>query len=763
MFDALFQALFSYRPVVFQQGEFRFNFTSGTVVAAALALLVIVAAVLTYRRIRVAEGRTRDRVVLTTLRVAALALVLFCLMRPTLVVRAAVNQRNVVAVLLDDSRSMQIPDWNGKPRADFIRQQFSAPTDPLMKSLSDRFLVRVFRFSSAAGRAATAKDLTFDGSQTRLATALQSVRDELAGLPVAGVVLVSDGADTSDKPLTDALLAMKAEKLPVFTVGVGGERLPRDIQVDRVSTPREVLKDASLLVDVVVRESGYAGQTVTVDVEDEDKIVGSQKVQLPSDGSPATVRLRATASDAGPQLFRFRVAPQEGELVTQNNERDALINVRDVRERILYYEGEPRYEMKFLNRAVADDKNLQVVTLQRTADNKFVRFGVEGPDELAGGFPKTRDELFKYRGLIIGSTEAGAFSADQLQMIADFVDRRGGGLLMLGGARSFAEGGYAGTPVADALPLAMNPGTRASDPTSLYRLKVAPTRAGEEHAVTQIADSEAASKARWPQLPALTSPNAPWPLKPAATLLLEGTDERGRAYPVLSYQQYGRGKAIAFPVQDSWMWQMAASIPVDDQTHEHLWRQMLRWLVEGVPGPVDVRTDTERVEPGDPVTIDASVSDASFIEANDATVTATVARPDGTMLTVPLQWTGKRDGEYRGTFVSTQQGAYEVNVDATRAGKAMGSGVAYVRAAPGGAEFFDPTMHATPLRRIASDTGGRFYTPANVAGLAEDVRYAGRGVTTVEERDLWNMPIVLILLMGLVCAEWGYRRAVGLA
>jgi hypothetical protein len=149
-----------------------------------------------------------------------------------------------------------------------------------------------------------------------------------------------------------------------------------------------------------------------------------------------------------------------------------LVNVRDAREQILYFEGEPRWEMKFLRRAVADDKNLEVVTLQRTADNKFMRlFGddPENPDELEGGFPKTREELFRYRGLILGSVEAGIFSGDQLQMIAEFVEKRGGGLLMLGGARSFGEGGYGGTPVADALPLAIDPKTRASDPGPLRR------------------------------------------------------------------------------------------------------------------------------------------------------------------------------------------------------------------------------------------------------------------------------------------------------
>jgi uncharacterized membrane protein len=767
VFDTLFEALFSYRPVVFQQGEFRFDVTTASLAATLVVATVVVLAVLTYRRVRVNEGRLRDRIILTSLRVAALVLVLFCLFRPTLVVRAAVAQQNVVAVLLDDSRSMQIPDWGGKARGAFVKEQFGLPDSPLLKSLSDRFLVRVFRFSSTAARAASGNELTFGGAQTRLGPALDGARDELAGLPVAGVVLVSDGADTSDASLDAALLAMKAQKLPVFTVGVGSEQLPRDVQIDRVTTPRSVLKDASLFVDVNVRNTGYGGRTVTVDVEDEGRIVGSEKVQLPSDGSSLPVRVRATAGESGPRLFRFKVTPQDGELVTQNNVRESIVNVRDVREQILYFEGEPRFEMKFLRRAVADDKNLEVVALQRTADNKYMRiFGDEpdDPEELMGGFPKTREELFRYRGLILGSVEAGVFSGDQLQMIAEFVERRGGGLLMLGGARSFGEGGYGGTPVADALPLLIDPRTRASEPAGLARLKITPTRAGQVHAVTQMAASEAASVGRWAELPQVTSVNAPLPVKPGATLLLEGTDERGRTQAVLSWQRYGRGKGAALTLQDTWQWQMHASIPHEDQTHEHYWRQLLRWLVDGVPDVVDVHTSRDRVDPGEAVTIEASIVDNRFVELNDATVVAQVARPGGATMTVPLQWTGERDGQYKGTFVSTEAGAYEITVDATRAGgQAVGTGVSYVRAAPSEAEYFDPTMHAAPLQRIAGETGGKFYTPDTAKGLAEDVRYAGRGVTSVEERELWNMPIILITLMGLVCAEWAYRRTVGLA
>jgi uncharacterized membrane protein len=760
MFDALFQALFSYRPVVFQQGEFRFDLTGASLFAAVLAAVAAGLAIFTYRRVQVTLGRPRDRVILTGIRLAVLALLLFCLFRPTLVVRAAVNQQNVVAVLLDDSSSMQIPDAAGKTRGQWVQEEFGAPTAPLLKSLGDRFLVRVFRFSSAAARVQSAKELTFKGSQTKLGAAFDGVREELAGLPVAGVVLVSDGADTSESSLSQAMLGLKAEKLPVFAVGVGSASLPRDIQVDRVTVPRTVLKDASLLLDVVVAQTGFNGRTVTVDVEDDGRIIGSEKAVLPADGSPASVRVRAVASESGPRLFKFRVAPQDGEVVSQNNTREALVNVRDARERILYYEGEPRFEMKFIRRAVADDKNLLAVALQRTADNKYMRLDGD-PEEVIGGFPKTRDELFRYRGLILGSVEAGAFSGDQLQMIADFVDRRGGGLLMLGGPRSFGEGGYGGTPVADALPLQINPTTRASDPAPLARLKVAPTAAGQGHAATQIMPTQAASIARWNELPQVSTVNAPLPLKPGATALLSGTDERGRSQPVLASHSFGRGKAIAFTAQDSWEWQMHASIPLEDQTHEQFWRQLMRWMVDGVPDVVDIRM-TDRVEPGEAVTIDARVVDKSYVEKNDATVVAHVVRPGGASMNVPLQWTGERNGQYRGMFVSTEAGAYEVTVDATQGSETLGSGTGYVRAAAGDAEFFDPVMHAAPLQRIAEETGGRFYTADSVTNIAEDVRYGGRGVTAVEQRELWNMPIILVALLVLACAEWGYRRLVGL-
>ena len=236
MFETLFQFLFEYRLHVFRQGDFRFAPPAGAPVAAVVVVAALAIAFISYRVLR-SRVQWRERAVLSALRIAALAIILFCIFRPVLVVKAAVAQQNVVGILIDDSRSMQLPEGNTgtATRADRVRQTFGNPDSPTMKALSDKFLVRTFRFSSSTARVSAPADLTFGGTQTRLANAIESARQELAGLPVSGLVLVTDGADTTDATVADALLASKADALPVFTVGVGQETLAHDIQIGRVS------------------------------------------------------------------------------------------------------------------------------------------------------------------------------------------------------------------------------------------------------------------------------------------------------------------------------------------------------------------------------------------------------------------------------------------------------------------------------------------------------------------------------------------------
>jgi uncharacterized membrane protein len=756
--DTLFRFLFKYPPLMFQQGDFSLGLSRPVLLAAAAAAAIAVLALLTYRGVP-ATGRPRDRVVLVGLRLAALAVLLFCLFRPALILKAAVPQQNFLGVLLDDSRSMSIADLDGQTRSAFIQQQLAGPNAKLLDALSQRFVVRFFRFASTSDRVASAADLKFGGTATRLATALDRARDELSGLPLAGLVMVSDGADTSDEAIDETLASLKARSIPVFTVGVGQERFAHDVQVTRVETPRSVLKGTALVVDVVLSQTGYGGQTVPLSVEDDGRIVSTQQVTLPADGESATVKVRFTANEAGARTFKVKVPGQAGEQVTQNNARDVLIQVNDRAEKVLYYEGEPRFEYKFLRLGVEGDKNLQVVSLDRTAENKYYRQSVTTPDELIGGFPKTREELFQYRGLILGSVEAASFTPEQLRMIADFVNIRGGGLLMLGGRRAFAEGGWGGTPVGDVLPVVIE----TANAKYFSELQAKPTRAGATFPVTQVAGDEKASGAKWNDMPPVTSVNAIRQAKPGATVLLTGIDNRKQEQIVLAYQRYGRGKAIAMPIQDSWLWKMDAKVAVTDTTHAMFWRRLIRWLVDGVPEQVNVSTTADRVEPGEAIKLSAEVLDSAYAAVNDSRVVARVISPSGKTMDVPVEWTVTKDGEYRASFTPEESGIYDIKVTAARDQKDLGTAAMHVRVSAGDAEYFDAGMRAPLLKRIAEDTGGRFFTPANAASLPEAISYSGRGVTVVEERELWDMPALFITLMGLVGAEWGYRRMRGLA
>jgi uncharacterized membrane protein len=759
--ETLFAFLFKYRPVVFEHGDlvFRPPWPMGvTVLLVGTALALAVAPYATVR----GSVSTRQRAGLAALRFGALALVIFALAKPTLIVATVVPQQNFLGVLFDDSRSMQIAD--GETSRNEVLSSLFDPSTQLVSELADRFRLRMFRFSERADRVSAAEELAFDGRRTDLARALESARRELAAVPLAGLVVVTDGADNASESLAETVLELKATGVPVHVVAVGEERLPRDVEIRRVELPRIALRGSTVPVDVEIAQSGLDGEQVTLEIQDDGRIVGTRQVTLPDGDGTATVRLHFTADEMGPRTIRIGVPALQDEALAENNAVEVLLDVPDSRERILYFEGEPRWELKFLRRAVAEDPNLEVVTLLRSADDKFQRLGVADSMELLGGFPRTREELFPYRALVLGSVEASFFTVEQLRIIRDFVAVRGGGLLTLGGRRSLAEGGYAGTPIADALPVALAQRV-AGDSSQFYaQATIEPTAAGRLHPVTQLAGEPEASATRWRELPQLSIVNPVAGVKPgAATLLSARVDGRRDPLVAMAWHRYGRGKSATLAVQDSWIWQMHADIPVEDQTHERFWQQLLRWLVSGVPEPLTVVASSDRVEPGRPVTITATLRDSGYVEVNGAAVTATVTGPDGETQSFPLEWSVERDGEYQGSFTPTAEGLHEFTVEARSAGATAGVAVTHVTAGDLGAEYFGAGMRRELLRNLATETGGRFYTPETVGSLPEDVSFTESGTTVREERSLWDMPAILLALVILLGSEWGYRRSRGLA
>src|SRR5882672_11038507 len=313
--ERAFELLFKYRPFLFQKGLF---VMAPPWPAAIVLALGAAAVVVSYQRAKGGSGRA-PRLVLAGLRTAALALVLFCLCRPALVLSTVVPQQSFLGVLVDDSQSMRIAD-DGETRGQVAARSFG-PEAPLLKALADRYKLRLFRFSETAERLPSTTELTFDGGRTSLAHALERASQELSSVPLAGLVLVTDGADNADADVADLLPRLRARAVPVFTVGVGRERFAKDVELTRVDVPASVLKGTSVTAEVRVAQRGLGGQKVQLQVEDAGRVLQSQEITLPADGESAAARVHLTASEAGPRTFRFRVAPSPASRLPRTTSR----------------------------------------------------------------------------------------------------------------------------------------------------------------------------------------------------------------------------------------------------------------------------------------------------------------------------------------------------------------------------------------------------------------------------------------------------------
>ena len=203
--------------------------------------------------------------------------------------------------------------------------------------------------------------------------------------------------------------------------------------------------------------------------------------------------------------------------------------------------------------------------------------------------------------------------------------------------------------------------------------------------------------------------------------------------------------------------------PLEDMTHEIFWRQLLRWVISGVPNRVRVSPIADRVAPDEAIELLAEVEDNTYLEVNNTTVIARVTAPSGAVDSIAMDWTVDRDGEYRANLIPREEGLYKVEVSALQDGEFLASAASYVRVKDPAREYFGSEMQRNTLMRIAEETGGRFYTPSTVSTLPEDISFTESGTTVIERRDLWDMPIIFMMLMVLISAEWGYRRLRGLA
>ncbi len=380
----MFEFLFKYPPAIFQRGKF--VLLSGWPLWLLLLLIVIAGAGLFWNiRQRHALISRQRSLVIWLAETAMIALLLFMLWHPAISVARLRPQQNVVAVLVDHSRSMGIAD-NGKPR---IQEAEDLLNTQLYPDLAKRFQVRLYEFGRDAARIDEAKNLVANDNATRIGDSLKHIASEAGTMPLGAIVVMTDGGDNTGGIDRDAVSKLKQLHVPVHTIGFGPDHFAKDIEIVDVATPARALAQSRLSARVAIRQHGYAGQKAKLIVRENDHPVAEQEIVLKPDAEQSeTVVFNAGA--AGAHSFQIGVAPLEGEQNAQNNMVVRLINVATKKMRILYIEGEPRWEYKFIRRAVEDDPSIELAAMLRTTQNKTYVQGFGDKDRLFRKASRTR-------------------------------------------------------------------------------------------------------------------------------------------------------------------------------------------------------------------------------------------------------------------------------------------------------------------------------------------------------------------------------------
>lgn len=769
--------------------------------AATLAALALVVLAWSYRR---AGASAAVRLAAAALKAAGIVALAICLIEPLASGTRPRPGDNLVLLLADNSRSLQVRDGAGRPSRGEELKQTLAKTSPWRTRLAQDFDVRAYAFDTRLQPLKDASDLSLDGDGSTLAGSLSLLAERFRGRPTAGVLMFSDGNATD---LGDE--ADWRELPPVYPVVLGADAGPADVSVARLSVSQTNFETAPVTITAEVDCQGVSGKKIIVRVFDESgKVI--ERRERPADGGAIAERFQLRPERPGISFYTVR-ACLEGEEDLQadsshdrsgdsveatlaNNERLAVVDRGGGPYRVLYISGRPNWEFKFLRRALAEDDEVNLVGLLRIAkkEPKFtfrgrpgertnplyrgfgnqqdeeaeqydepvlLRLGTEDKEELKGGFPKSAEALFAYHALILDDVEAAFFTHEQLSLIQQFVSQRGGGLLMLGGHHSFASGGYDRTPVGDLLPVYLRRG-REREAAAPYRLLL--TREGWLQPWVRSRANEQDEERRLADMPPFETVNHVSSIKPGASVLAEVRAAGGAAEPALVAQQFGRGRATALTIGDLWRWNLRRKDRSPSDL-EKSWRQTVRWLVADVPGRVEAEVEQPNGQAVGSVRIVARARDERFEPLDNAKVVARVRLPDGREIELTAEPSDRAAGEYSATFSGRAAGAYRATITATSAeGAEVGRREIGWANGPAGDELRRLRPNRELLERIAHETGGEIVEAGGLDRFVADLPNRKLPIVETWTWPLWHQWQVFLFAVICLSGEWILRRWKGL-
>jgi uncharacterized membrane protein len=700
----------------------------------------------------------RQRYSLTALRALTLLFLLACLLKPVRVMPPDTSSDAVVPVLVDTSRSMRLADADGRPRIEAARDILEQHVTP---ALSGRFQTELWTFGDTLVKA-NEGTLVTEGRGSDLSAALRAVRERYRERRVAGIIVVSDGGDTSSQ---DAAQVVEDGGTPVFTVGVGNPRIAPDLEVLDVVAGEAALTNSS--VDLTVSAINRGGERpFRVRVLENGRPVDLRTVTPAAADSPVREVFTVSPSRETATLYTVEIDAAPGELVAENNRRSVLVSPPGRKRRLLVIEGAPGFEHTFIKRALASDPGIEIDSVVRKGRNEqgdstyFVQAAASRAQHLANGFPPDRESLFVYDAIIFANIEPDSLSRQQLDLAATFVEERGGGVLVLG-AKSFEQQGLVGTALEEALPVNLHDrgsgvvrtSARSGQP---YRFRLTPE--GISHPAVRIGTTAEDTAKRWSQVPALAGATALGAPRPGAQVLAV-TDTNDGVRPVLAAQRFGRGRSMVFAGEASWRWRM--QLPSSDRTHELFWRQVARWLSSATPDQMS-STSLAPILPGATEQLSVEVRDKSFEPVRNANVTMRVTMPGGEVREVKPALVDAKTGRYAGQARFEQPGVYRIVAEARRGSDVLGTTQQWVLAGAADLELSDPRLNEDVLRRVSRASGGRYLEAADLSRLPSLLSSTVAEPPPPRLQELWHNIWIFTTIVLLLAAEWWLRRRWGL-
>ena len=717
------------------------------------ALMAVVAALCFKAYRRTAKPVSMPtRQLLLSLRVAAVCIVAVCSMRPVLVHTSVLVQKAPCVLMVDSSQSMRVKDGpGGQSRAAAVAAELKR-NQKKVDELAEMYDLRTYQFASTA-ELVEKLDGGADGTRTDLPGALSKAVDDLRGAPAAGIVLVTDGRNNSDRDPVSAAQVLRSREIPLYTVGVGTEEAApqfRDLSVKSIGCPERAFLNNKVPVEVAL---GYVGAApapnVKVILEEDGKPIDRKLLDFPAGNTTKPITFSYVPTVKGIHRLTIRALPLAGESVSTNNERFTFVRVFSSQLCVWYIEGRPRWEYKFLKRTLETAANIRLIC--RTA---LAQRAVRGQALL----PANEEEWEACNLIIIGDVPRQAFAERELERTKRFVEE-GGSLLMIGGFSAFGAGGYTHSAVEAVLPV----GVTAADDHSDASCNMELTPEGLRHSITELADTPAENKRQWAALPRLKGYNRVARVKPGATVLAQAG-----AAPLLAVQELGQGRTAAFMADTTWKWIFCEESKPEQ--HKRFWRQFVIWLTKSDYDEEDklvwAETDKPRYTLGEKPMLTAYISRKRGRKLDDLEIVAHL-------------YHGSREIDRfrvgRGTYEPTvplpvpkdASGEFSVKVEALQSGtdEVLDQDTARFLIDVVDLENENRLADTALLQRMATLTDGE-YVEVGDMGLAFDALRKKELRTEIKEEtteDLWDGIPIFLIFLGLLGGEWWLRKRHGLA